>query len=889
VDLMSCVNYCHRNIDPSSEKPLACSGFNFRPGRSPECEMFSFTNETNNATILPTEHPIIYFKKTCLRVPQRCAESAFVFDVRRGYTLRATSESRDEDEEEKCAEVCLADQCRAFVWDPTHRKCHYFKSPYRELIESDSNLTYYENNCVTPSARCSVGERVEFILIRRADESSFGTAVEEQSLRNCMEKCVNTTMFYCRSLQFDHTTNECFLSYEESESAISSHNIDVYEPFCSEADSICTRPYTFTKMVSSKLISVVELQLLKNFSVEACLSTCIRWRKKCRSANYDNRLRHCFLMPHSKQDLGASIVESKTFDYFEPACLPEIHDVKTHTDSPPHEIFQLLETNRTLRQEYRSIQHLQTISLEKCWLLCRNATSFLCHTFSYSKEKHECIVSSSIVNNRENYEKITQRSHLFDLYVYCRYERTGVLLHRSRVYPFRQRIRLRTICKRSDKPYPNSYNHRLYHQGICSFAPCIDCHEGGWEPARIFECSMEFQSLLPRDRRFLSDFYIERNNISGFGPELHQFDLETTAHLASTSKQLGFVPSEAINVQAECHTTGINVSFLLNHKYENYTGVIYAAERFEQCRLFVRSSSEFSIFIPRPRYNTWCNAVEIDKIASIVIVMSNDRILPYDVTTKDDLFFHVTCNYTVPSISGTWQGSVFGGASPVKISSHDSRDHISLQILKKGIPVNSVFIGEILVVRVESDISPDRLHITACTAHRVGGTGPPTSVSLIVDGCALLPSLMTPMELGTRGWESSLSAFRIDGSEQIDVVCMLDVCPDKTCPELSCPPSKERPIRSLFERPAIRVCHRLIVRTGHSDGFQDDRAFPELCLQPTVYLFGLFIMMLSLTVLTISACVGARRRRDSAEDLSVSRFPVLKSDMGAKYIKTLSL
>uniref|UniRef100_A0A158P7A0 ZP domain-containing protein n=1 Tax=Angiostrongylus cantonensis TaxID=6313 RepID=A0A158P7A0_ANGCA len=252
------------------------------------------------------------------------------------------------------------------------------------------------------------------------------------------------------------------------------------------------------------------------------------------------------------------------------------------------------------------------------------------------------------------------------------------------------------------------------------------------------------------------------NNISGFGPELRQFDLETTAHLASTSKQLGFVPSEAINVQAECHTTGINVSFLLNHKHENYTGVIYAAERFEQCRLFVRSSSEFSIFIPRPRYNTWC---------------------------------------------------------------------------------------------------------------------------------ALLPSLMTPMELGTRGWESSLSAFRIDGSEQIDVVCMLDVCPDKTCPEvnLSCPPSKERPIRSLFERPAIRVCHRLIVRTGHSDGFQDDRAFPELCLQPTVYLFGLFIMMLSLTVLTISACVGARRRRDSAEDLSVSRFPVLKSDMGAKYIKTLSL
>lgn len=25
--------------------------------------------------------------------------------------------------------------------------------------------------------------------------------------------------------------------------------------------------------------------------------------------------------------------------------------------------------------------------------------------------------------------------------------------------------------------------------------------------------------------------------------------------------------------------------------------------------------------------------------------MSNDRIIPFDVTTKDDLFYHILCNY----------------------------------------------------------------------------------------------------------------------------------------------------------------------------------------------------------------------------------------------------
>lgn len=44
---------------------------------------------------------------------------------------------------------------------------------------------------------------------------------------------------------------------------------------------------------------------------------------------------------------------------------------------------------------------------------------------------------------------------------------------------------------------------------------------------------------------------------------------------------------------------------------------------------------------------------------------------------------------------------------------------------------------------------------------------------------------MAPMQLGKKGWESTLSAFRIDGSEQLDIACLVAVCPDEACPNVS--------------------------------------------------------------------------------------------------------
>lgn len=62
---------------------------------------------------------------------------------------------------------------------------------------------------------------------------------------------------------------------------------------------------------------------------------------------------------------------------------------------------------------------------------------------------------------------------------------------------------------------------------------------------------------------------------------------------------------------------------------------MYAAERFSQCRTFVEAKDEFSIFVTRPSVNNFCNALEEEGELTAVLVMSNDMVLPYDVSFKE--------------------------------------------------------------------------------------------------------------------------------------------------------------------------------------------------------------------------------------------------------------
>lgn len=50
-----------------------------------------------------------------------------------------------------------------------------------------------------------------------------------------------------------------------------------------------------------------------------------------------------------------------------------------------------------------------------------------------------------------------------------------------------------------------------------------------------------------------------------------------------------------------------------------------------------------------------------NEIMSAVVIVSNDRVLPYDVTTKDDLFYEVSCDYSGTDLQHLREGVLVRG------------------------------------------------------------------------------------------------------------------------------------------------------------------------------------------------------------------------------------
>ncbi|KAK5965539.1 hypothetical protein GCK32_014954 [Trichostrongylus colubriformis] len=180
---------------------------------------------------------------------------------------------------------------------------------------------------------------------------------------------------YRFSFKFDSSTRQCFVSDESSDMAVSSRNLDLYEPFCSQTtdtSSICDKPYAYEKMITSRLVNAAILQGLQNQTVESCLNACMSSRKRCRAVNYDVNLSNCYLMSTDKTDMEATVVQDESYDYYEPTCLQETQGTSTTAPSPTNsaDIFLLREKNRTLRQEFRNIQHWEIDDLDTCWFVC---------------------------------------------------------------------------------------------------------------------------------------------------------------------------------------------------------------------------------------------------------------------------------------------------------------------------------------------------------------------------------------------------------------------------------------------------------------------------------------------------------------------------------------
>ncbi|KAK6014690.1 hypothetical protein OSTOST_19921 [Ostertagia ostertagi] len=92
--------------------------------------------------------------------------------------------------------------------------------------------------------------------------------------------------------------------------AVSSQNLDLYEPFCAEdtdAASLCNRPYSFEKIITLKNCHVAHFKNAEITLLIGCLTACMSSPKKCGAVNYDVNSTNCYLMSTNKTDKEATI------------------------------------------------------------------------------------------------------------------------------------------------------------------------------------------------------------------------------------------------------------------------------------------------------------------------------------------------------------------------------------------------------------------------------------------------------------------------------------------------------------------------------------------------------------------------------------------------------
>lgn len=61
------------------------------------------------------EVPTFYYEKVCLQMAKRCEESAYMFDVKKGYRIDETPiRIINVTEKDQCMEECVKIQCLSF-------------------------------------------------------------------------------------------------------------------------------------------------------------------------------------------------------------------------------------------------------------------------------------------------------------------------------------------------------------------------------------------------------------------------------------------------------------------------------------------------------------------------------------------------------------------------------------------------------------------------------------------------------------------------------------------------------------------------------------------------------------------------------------------------------
>uniref|UniRef100_A0A1I8BCA3 Apple domain-containing protein n=1 Tax=Meloidogyne hapla TaxID=6305 RepID=A0A1I8BCA3_MELHA len=736
--------------------------------------------------------------------------------------------------------------------------------PFIGQLISNINIDHYENifNLKNDLLNRCGNRHIAFILIKDAEMSIFNIVKGYNLLLpDCLKKCLE--LFICSSVQYKQ--GECIFGMEElnKEEILPLDESLLFEPIClpDPPNNLtildCLEEHVFEKVLNMELrtenIEDLIIKEIPNLKLEECLDKCIL-DEYCLSFNYRFGIKNtnissfspsiCQILPFNRNDKNKTLsVLIQGVDYYELACKREkikenkeiitleISTIKNNNDNKikclflpnsgiqkcnnneiittqiiiptlitqfnnsklttisnqitttPLNIFttkkqiidqtnlnkkincsinaDLIENGYTLRLENVHQHHINVKQIEYCLNICIQAMAINCSIFAYNQKSKDCLLSGITKINKENILEISQKNENFNLFII-------------------------------------KYN-------------CVNNNEEEIKEINIINLKEEI-----KEQKIINLIKDENNNDSTKLNKTKKINStlllnENKENLLSkdqTNSEIKNLYLNQINVSVFCDSQGANVSFKLKNDSQFYSGKIYAKDSFDNCLLNVKNAKEFFFFVNKPingnnLIKNWCNAKITNDQLNVLLILSNNmgEGIPPEITTKDDLFFYITCRYIngIPIPVGNVKNEVetfselqtkqqlFKKHLDEQNLGNRKDNRIKLKILKNGKPISNVFIGEKLLAIVESnnDIIKQNFRVSECNATRIlkineGKEQNRNKIIPLLDsnGCSLHPQIMGNMHRVDDHLEAEFIAFRIDGGSELDIICSVIICRD---------------------------------------------------------------------------------------------------------------
>ncbi|XP_022235712.1 uncharacterized protein LOC106476020, partial [Limulus polyphemus] len=276
-----------------------------------------------------------HFNEICLTSPklrQECSNRLYVFERTPGFRFDGEGDEVFAANRAECQDKCLNDTlCRSATFDSARQLCKLSKQTKQmnpTAYKEDANSDYMENLCLPDSLICSTKA---FIMEagKELDGAYDRDLVKVNDYNKCSTLCTNSLEgrgFLCRSFVFDDKSGTCLLydedpaEYKDGNDSLRGSSGNYFRVLCGtqERDSLFNNA-TLERFRRKRLDGSHENEIT-SYSFQECLDYCMRrYGRDCRSVEFSSRYHSCRFSSYER-GWGASkpnLVDDDFYDYYE--------------------------------------------------------------------------------------------------------------------------------------------------------------------------------------------------------------------------------------------------------------------------------------------------------------------------------------------------------------------------------------------------------------------------------------------------------------------------------------------------------------------------------------------------------------------------------------------